>query len=113
MAYEEAITIGFSLITFCIFYLSTKFSGSIKILGKKPMEIEIFQPMFLVLGLLFLAFNIEIMVLLADANTQPVIAGLLRVCYGAIMWPVIPLILLYFVISFVYNLFSSFKRYQK
>ena len=107
MAYEDAIMIGSSVFLFLVFYISTKISKGITILGREPLTIEIFQPFFFILGLVYSMFHLELMITMADTNTQPVLAGLIRIMYGGIATIVLPLMVFWFVISFIYNLFKA------
>jgi hypothetical protein len=105
---QEAIMIGFSAVTFMLFYLSTKVSGSLKILGKKTISVEILQPLFTMLGMYFLLSSLATMQLLAEDATLTAISSNLATAYIVILY-VTWFLVFYFLISFIYNLFSAFN----
>lgn len=114
MGYEEAITIGLGICSFIWIYLSTKISGGTTIvIRNKEMNLEIFQPLFIIMGLFFMAFNLNVMMTLATNNSQTAIHDTVRIGYIAIIYPLIPFMIFYFVVSFLYNFFRNVKENTK
>ncbi len=104
------IGISFAILIYTVFYIASKISGAVPIVHKgKQLDVEVFKPLFFIFGLLLMAFNIEILALQADADGTTAIAGLLRVAYGGIIWPIMPFVILFFTIQIVYNIISTFQ----
>lgn len=107
MAYEEAVIMGSSAFLFIIFYLSTKISGKMTILRKETLNVEIFQPFFLIFGIVYSLFHLDLMIRIATANAATEIAEVIEIVYAGVSWIVLPLFVFYFIISFIYNLIRS------
>lgn len=109
MAYEDAIMLGSSFFLILLFYLSTKLTAGIKLMGRQTITVEIFQPVFIILGWVYTLFHFNIMIQIADANSATEIAGLLRAFYPGLTL-MLTFFILYFIISFIYNLALSMNK---